>query len=135
MANYYVYFTNDSQIQLPAVSHFDSVWPARTIGQRPNFEQVSDRDGSRPEGWTISGGSRDGSRLASTLKDARSWESGARCRYPMRPRSIGGWLQKIAVQPGRTYLLAAWVKCEDLHGNVRLRPLPQRGGNSARRTG
>jgi hypothetical protein len=123
VANYYVYFTNDSQIQLPAVSHFDSVLASsHNLAKNPSFEQVSDRDGSRPEGWTISGGGRDG--VSFGLDAQGRSELGKRCAKMQvsheAPKHWRGWLQKIAVQPGRTYLLAAWVKCEDLHGNVRL---------------
>ena len=31
-----------------------------------------------------------------------------------------GWRQDVNVKPGRSYLYAAWVKCEDLRGDVKL---------------
>jgi hypothetical protein len=37
------------------------------------------------------------------------------------PEAWRGWQQGVPVRPGRTYLLAAWVKCEDVQGgDVRL---------------
>ena len=31
-----------------------------------------------------------------------------------------GWHQNVAVEPGKTYLFAGWVKCEDVRGTVQL---------------
>ena len=45
---------------------------------------------------------------------------GSRCAKMVVPHAAGaawrGWHQSVPVQPGRTYLLAAWVKCEDVRG-------------------
>jgi len=36
------------------------------------------------------------------------------------PEAWRGWHQSVPVAPGKTYLLAAWMKCRDLSGEVRL---------------
>ena len=93
-----------------------------------------------PESWTASGISpRDGVALSvdSTQREA----SGARCarmHVPAdAPRAWRGWHQNVPVQPGRSYLFSAWVKCQDVRdGEVRLHAhyrqadgqLSQRGG-------
>jgi hypothetical protein len=39
---------------------------------------------------------------------------------PQAGRAWRGWHQNVPVQPGQTYLLAVWVKCQDVDGDVRV---------------
>ncbi len=40
------------------------------------------------------------------------------------PEAGRGWRQSVAVKPGRTYLVAAWIKCKDATGDARARAPP-----------
>ncbi len=39
---------------------------------------------------------------------------------PEAPQAWRGWRQSVPVEPGKTYLVAAWMKCRDTGGEVRL---------------
>lgn len=120
VANYYVYFTNNPKIERPTASQYTSLLTSpHNLVKNPSLEQGKDL----PEGWTTSGATGSDGVKFGLDANTRS-ELGQRCAKMYVPhearKNWRGWHQKVSVQPGRTYLLAAWVKCEDLHGNVRL---------------
>ncbi len=45
-----------------------------------------------------------------------------------------GWRQSVAVKPGRTYLVAAWIKCKDATGDVRVHAHLRTAGGSLSKT-
>ena len=59
-----------------------------------------------------------------SLEQAAGPDLGQRCAKLSVPHSAPknwrGWQQSVTVQPGRTYLFAAWVKCDDLQGDLSL---------------
>jgi len=120
VANYYVYYTNNPQIKLPTASQYPTlVTGSHNLVKNPSFEQGKDL----PEGWTASGANaREG--VTFGFDTTTRSELGRRCAKMLVPHNAQknwrGWQQKVPVQAGHTYLLAAWVKCEDLQGNARL---------------
>lgn len=58
-----------------------------------------------------------------TLDDPGDAALGRRCAKmvvgPNAPEAWRGWHQSVSVQPGMTYLVAAWMKCRDVSGEVR----------------
>lgn len=77
----------------------------------------------QPEVWVRSGDTaNDGVLLATDRPDREGF--GQRCLKLHVPKAARkgwrGWRQDVPVRPGRTYLLAAWVKCQDAEGSVRV---------------
>ncbi|NPV45954.1 MAG: DUF4091 domain-containing protein [Armatimonadetes bacterium] len=90
----------------------------RNLVRNPSFE-LGDR---LPEAWP---GSAEGELPAgATLGVEEPGLFGQRCVKMTVPADAKtawtGWRQDVPVQPGRTYLYAAWVKCEDLNGGIQL---------------
>jgi len=87
---------------------------AGNLLKNPGFELGTDM----PEGWQPSGlpGKKDGIRFG--LDDPGAAGLGRRCAMlhvpPGAAKSWRGWTQAAAVRPGRSYLLAGWIKCRDV---------------------
>ncbi|NLY01492.1 MAG: DUF4091 domain-containing protein [Rhodopirellula sp.] len=81
--------------------------------QNPGFE---DGD-AEPTAWTHTQ-AEEGVRFS--LTDPKREPLGASCARMDVPHGASkawrGWHQSVAVKPGKTYLLAAWLKAEDLRG-------------------
>lgn len=91
--------------------------PANLV-KNPSFE-----DGEElPEGWP---GGAEGERPAGTeMGLVNEGLFGRRCvRLHVPPgaqKTWTGWRQNVLVKPGRTYLYAAWLRCENLEGGLQL---------------
>jgi hypothetical protein len=75
-----------------------------------------------PEHWS---GGTEGSRIRGVKMGlAAPGLFGPRCLRMTVPESAKpqwiGWRQDVPVQAGKWYLLAAWLKCRDLHGSLQL---------------
>lgn len=82
--------------------------------RNPSFEEGA----TQPDGWP---GSAEGMRPAGAeLGFAEPGLFGKRCVRMYIPhtsqKAWTGWRQDVPVTPGKTYLYAAWLKCEDLQG-------------------
>jgi hypothetical protein len=117
VGDYYVYFTDNPKLQAPTASQYTALLAGRhNLVKNASFEQGA----KSPEDWTTQG--RDGTTFG--FDSSSRAGLGQRCAKMHVPheavKNWRGWYQKVNVQPGRTYLLAAWVKTKELHGNVRL---------------
>ena len=119
--DYHLYFSEKGVAR--ATSADDADTPAEIPG---NLVRNGDFEaGQKPwDGWTPTGGNGDSSspRFES---DAPGRDGlGERCLkmhvQPQAGRAWRGWHQSVPVQPGQTYLLAVWVKCQDVDGDVRV---------------
>jgi hypothetical protein len=134
---YHVYFAAaehpSGAANAPAAAIADS--PLNLV-RNPGFEQGQ----PLPDGWTASGAAPQHGVLLDLAAPQRE-AFGARCarmQVPAAaPKAWRGWRQEVPVQPGRTYLVSAWVKCQDVRdGEVHLHAhfrradgeLSQRGG-------
>jgi hypothetical protein len=121
VADYYVYFSDDPRIKLPAASQYASLAASdRNLVKNPSYEE----DGEVPVGWTSSGPKQGPDGVSFSLDASAAPGLGQRSvkmQVPHAcPKSWRGWHQSVKVQPGHTYLLAAWVKCQDVQGQARL---------------
>lgn len=85
--------------------------------ENPGFEA-----GERlPAGWKHDAA---GAGVAYAVEDPSHPALGRRCARmtvgPEAPPAWRGWHQSVPVQPGKTYLVAAWMKCRDVAGEVRV---------------
>lgn len=112
---YYVYLSADDHVEATGASDYQSLLRSRhNLVQNPDFELG---DGL-PDGWP---GAAEGDRPANaTMGFDESGLFGRRCVRTQVPHGAQkawiGWRQDVPVRAGRTYLYAAWVKCEDLRG-------------------
>lgn len=78
--------------------------------------------GDIPEGW-VQSGAGDG-RVKFSVEDPKHEGFGrraARLDIPSgTPSAWRGWQQRIPVKAGTTYLVAGWLKCQDLEGEARI---------------
>jgi len=92
-----------------------------------------------PADWIASGiSARDGVTLG--VDEPQREAFGARCarmHVPAEaPKAWRGWRQDVPVEPGRSYLFAAWVKCQDVRdGDVRLHAHYRRAGGELSQRG
>jgi hypothetical protein len=91
--------------------------PANLV-KNPSFEEGE----ILPEDWP---GGAEGQRPAGTeMALVEGGLFGRRCvrmHIPAEaPKAWTGWRQDVPVKPGRTYLYAAWLKCQDLEGGLQL---------------
>ncbi len=107
---------------------YQSVWPGpraeeesgvraslatHNLVENPGFESGA----AKPDAWTHDPA---GAGVRFGLDDPGRPELGKRCAKmvvsPGAPEGWRGWRQTVAVQPGTTYLVAAWIKCQDIEG-------------------
>jgi len=90
----------------------------RNLVRNPSFEAGAEL----PDDWL--GGASADHPPAVAMSAVAPGLFGARCvrlRVPRDSRaSWCGWRQDVSVEPGRSYLLAAWLRCEDLQGGLQL---------------
>jgi len=116
----HLYFSTDRRIGPGEITGYaDLLAGSRNLVKNPSFE-----DGDElPVGW--SGGKSPERPSGTEMGLAGPGLFGKRCGRivfpPGRQLAWTGWRQNVPVQPGRTYLLAAWLKCRDIqNGSVLL---------------
>lgn len=91
-----------------------------------NLVRHGDFEGSPslPQDWTHTGANAGPASPSFGLDRPDRDGLGDRCLKMHVPSAAGrgwrGWHQNAPVQPGQTYLLAVWVKCQDVDGEVRV---------------
>lgn len=90
----------------------------RNLARNPGFEMGE----AMPDAWV---GGTEGERPAGTVMGlADEGLFGRRCARMNVPATSKpawtGWRQDVRVEPGRTYLFAAWLRCRDIEGGVQL---------------
>ena len=120
-SQYHVYFGDGGPAQTPGSQRGSGlVDSAVNLVVNPSFES----GGPLPDGWTASGAAPQQGIVFG--RDAAARDGlGTHCAKlhvpAAAPKGWRGWQQDVPVKPGRTYLLAAWVKCQDVRGGeVRL---------------
>ncbi|MDY0168836.1 MAG: DUF4091 domain-containing protein [Thermoguttaceae bacterium] len=118
-ADYHVYFSDRPDVDPPPGSQYASlVYSDRNLVKNPSFQQGENIRAA----WTAGQQGHDGVTWA--LDGAAAPGLGDRCAKMHVPHTAPklwrGWHQNVAVKPGRTYLFAAWVKCDDLRGGLSL---------------
>ncbi|MEN6547505.1 MAG: glycoside hydrolase domain-containing protein [Armatimonadia bacterium] len=102
----------------PALNYESLLNNPLNLTQNPSFE-LGDQ---LPDDWP--GGAEGEKPAGATLGFDEPGLFGKRCvkidvPHDSKP-AWTGWRQSVPVQPGRTYLYAAWLKCRDLKGNLQL---------------
>ena len=120
VTTYYVYFSNDERIKPTARSDYAGLLASpRNLVKNPSFELGRDM----PDDWPAGA---EGQRPAGTvLGFDEPGLFGERCARMFIPHDSTpawtGWRQDVPVQPDRTYLFAAWLRCRDLqNGSLQL---------------
>ncbi|NLF69441.1 MAG: DUF4091 domain-containing protein [Candidatus Anammoximicrobium sp.] len=120
-STFYLYFSAAAPAASAAVREGTPlVDSAVNLVRNPSFEAGE----GLPDAWTASGASQSQA-VTFGFDDSRRGPGDSRCAKMHVPdeaaRSWRGWRQDVPVQPGRTYLLSAWVKCQSVRGGeVRL---------------
>ncbi len=116
VTTWYLYLSRDERIPAaPGADYAGLLESPVNLIQNPSFE-LGD---PLPEGWRAS----DPTGAMLTLDaPGKFGERCARIDFPDEgEKSWLGWTQDVAVEPGASYLYAAWVKCQNLHdGDVRI---------------
>ncbi|MFQ6096585.1 MAG: carbohydrate binding domain-containing protein, partial [Armatimonadota bacterium] len=117
---YYVYLSSDDRIPPRVGSDYAALLESdRNLVKNPSFE-LGD---VLPTDWP---GGAEGDRPAGTVTGLdEPGLFGKRCARIHIPHGAKtawtGWRQDVPVEPGKTYLYAAWVKCEDIRdGSVKI---------------
>ena len=116
---YYVYLSADPRIGSAGTSDYTGLVESdRNLVENPSFESGDDlpddwpggAEGERPEGVMMS-------LDAPGLFGKRA----ARLHIPHEAKKAWtGWRQDVPVEPGKTYLFAAWLRTEDIRDKVQL---------------
>ena len=117
---YYVYLSADGRVKAPATADYSALLTSgRNLAKNASFELGEDL----PEAWP---GGAEGQRPAGAVMGFdEPGLFGERCVKMHIPhdaeKAWTGWRQDVPVQPGKKYLLSAWLKCEDIQeGSVQL---------------
>jgi len=90
----------------------------------PDFEQGDQQADAMPTGWTCNMVQQADSGPKAGFDSPRKPGLGklcARLDIPAgTPEGWRGWVQNVPVEPGKTYLAAAWVKCKESGGGLRI---------------
>jgi len=122
VAVYYVSFSDDPRIKpTTAADHASSTATMHNLAKNSGFET----GGQLPEDWTAGGPAENPQGVTYGFDDPGRDSLGKRCAKLHVPDGLPegwrGWQQSVPVSPGKTYLVAAWVKCRDVRsGDVRL---------------
>ena len=120
---FYAYLSTDprvgaKQIASPLLSYADLLNSERNLAKNPNFEKGD----ALPDSW--SGGAEREKPAGATLSLDEPGLFGKCCAKMFIPRNAKkdwtGWRQDVPVEPGKTYLFGAWLKCKDLEGGLQL---------------
>jgi hypothetical protein len=120
--HFHVHFSDDPKsCRAPVTVAADSPVDTANRARNPGFESGTET----PEGWTGSGAGRESPGVVLGFDTPGREGFGRRCaklHAPAEtPKGWRGWRQDVPVEPGRTYLVAAWVKCRDVRaGEVRV---------------
>jgi len=120
--SYHVYFSDDPRLRAGARADYRALLAGdRNLVKNPSFEQGE----PLPDDWSTSDPSGAPRGVTYGLDEPGRPELGRRCvKMHVRRDAAGswrGWHQRVPVEPGRTYLLAAWLKCEGIRdGGVRV---------------
>ncbi len=109
---YYVYLSRDERIPAADSSDYAALLSSpENLVQNPSFEEGD----NPPTGWTSSGNSD------TTLSVVEEGLFGNRAvKIEVSPSASPdwvGWHQDVSVQPGSSYLYAAWVRTQDIAGD------------------
>ncbi len=119
-AHYWVYFADEPRDGASA-AEADLLLGKHNLVKNPSFEQGDDL----PDGWSSTGPATGPDGVTFGVDAAAHEGLGRRSATMHVPRGATsawrGWRQDVPVEPGRTYLLSAWVKCEGVEsGEVRV---------------
>lgn len=109
---------NQKAVSLDPAEYAGLLASRRNLVSNPSFEQGD----PLPADWA---GGAEGERSPGTeLSVVDGGLFGRRCVRMHIPHGDSlawtGWRQSVPVKPNRTYLLAAWLRCEDLKGSIQL---------------
>ena len=130
VAVYHVGLSDDPRIKrTTAADHAASTPTMHNLAKNPGFET----GGQLPEDWTAGGPAKGPQGVSYGFDDPGRDNLGRRCAKMHVPDGLPegwrGWKQNVPVSPGKTYLLAAWVKCRGVRsGNVSLHAHRQTAG-------
>ncbi len=120
---FYAYLSFDPRVGAkqsasPLLSYADLLNSERNLAKNPSFEEGD----ALPDDWR--GGAEREKPAGATLSLDDSGLFGKRCAKMFIPRDAKkdwtGWRQDVPVEPGKTYLFGAWLKCQDLEGGLQL---------------
>ncbi len=114
---YYVYFSDDPRVKSASSADEAALLSGmRNLVKNPGFEVADEL----PADWSSTGPPQGPDGVTYGLDEPKRDGLGkrsARMHVPHQaPAAWRGWQQSVPVRPGRTYLLAAWVKCRDVRG-------------------
>jgi hypothetical protein len=112
LQHYFIYLADE----LPALPQPAADMALVNLAQNPSFE----RGNEMPESWTAAGAVPGSTEITFGCDSPGRDSLGNRCARlhvaATAPKGWRGWRQDVPVKPGRTYLLSAWVKCQDIRG-------------------
>ncbi|MDD4268345.1 MAG: DUF4091 domain-containing protein [Pirellulales bacterium] len=118
-ARHDIYFAADAPPGATAAEQPGNLAGLPNLVENGGFEQGE----PLPGGWTGAEPPQSPG-VKFSLDDPGRADLGRRtARMDVPPELAGswrGWRQSVAVKPGRTYLVAAWIKCKDATGDVRV---------------
>jgi hypothetical protein len=119
----HVYFSGSAASDSSSTTADGADAPPRLPGNLVRNGDFGDSQ-SPPPGWTHTGGNATPASPRFEIDQPGRDGLGDRCLKMHVPPDAGrawrGWHQNVPVQPGLTYLLAAWVKCQGVDGEVRV---------------
>lgn len=128
---YFIYFAGNRAGQLSKTAERADLTDFRAnLVQNPGFEHGVET----PDAWTNSGNDPSLG-VAFDLDSPGRTGQGSQCAKMHvsagLPEAWRGWHQNVAVRPGTTYLLSAWLRCQDvLQGEVRVHAHRRRADGS-----
>lgn len=112
----YVYFSTSDQAVGRLWDFADLVSSPINRVKNPSFEQGD----PLPEHWAATGSTGKPTEVSLQLDAAAAPGLGHRSARLEVAQALSeawrGWRQQVPVEPGKTYLLSAWVKCKDIAG-------------------
>jgi len=116
---FYAYLSMDPRLRATTTwSYADLLNSERNLVRNPSFESGE----HLPDPWR---GGAEGERPAGAILGFdEPGLFGKRCAKMFIPhgakKAWTGWRQDVPVEPGKTYLFSAWLKCQDLEGGLQL---------------
>jgi len=116
LCRYYLYYSDAQSVPSEASDEFSAAVAAANLVRNPGFED----GGTMPDNWSTGAPPQGPDGVTFGLDTPASEGFGNRCIRmhvpPHVPNAWRGWRQSVTVEPGRTYLLSAWLKCKDVQG-------------------
>lgn len=116
---FFVYFSDDAEIRTAATAGDRTLAAQKgNLARNAGFESGE----PLPEGWSASGPAQGTDGVTYALDPAGRSGRAAKLHIPSdAAEAWRGWRQDVAVKPGGTYLVSAWIKGEDVgKGGVRI---------------